>query len=430
MTPKRAAEEPDDLLARRGSGQRESADELSRSPHSSAADPAPRQGAGHEWLGARQEADDPDSLLASVPYRESGARRPWLWLRTAIVVLVSLAVLVGGGLFAYHKVSEAWRAYQGADYSGTGTTEVTVDIDSGQSVAQMGDLLVSRDVVASSRAFMRAAKAEPRTNAIQPGTYRMKAHMSAKSAVAALVNPANIISHSVTLPEGLRNSEVFERASAATGIPVDQFRAAAANPAALGLPSWAKGNSEGLLFPQTYPYDDRTTATSLLSAMVTQFNQVSASEGLESGAAAIGRSPLDVLIVASIIERETVNPDYGPQMAEVFYNRLNRGMKLQSDATVHYANNTSGNVTTTDAERAIDSPYNTYRITGLPPGPISNPGRRAIDSALHPATGDLLYFVTVNPDTGETKFASNDSDHEKNVAQFQSWCRANSGRCG
>lgn len=392
-----------------------------------------------ELLAHPDEAGDPERAESgkgpgepiSVPHRESGrSRRPWLWVRSLLAVLVSLAVLVGGGLFAYHKVSDAWRAYQGADFTGNGLSVVTVNIDSGQSVSQMGELLVSENVVASSRAFMRAAKADSRTNAIRTGTYQMKTHMSAKAAVAVLVDPANIVSHAVTLPEGLRNSEVFQRAHQTTGIAVADFEAVAAKPSSLGLPSWAKDTTEGFLFPQTYPYDDRTTATSLMTDMVTQFNQVAASEGLVSGAEQIGRSPYDVLIVASIIERETVDPSYGPQMAEVFYNRLNKGMKLQSDATVHYANNTSGNVATTDAERAINSPYNTYLVDGLPPGPISNPGRSAINAALHPASGDLYYFVTVNPDTGETKFAANDQDHEKNVQEFQSWCRANSGRCG
>lgn len=379
--------------------------------------------------GPARAEGGPDEPL-SVPHRESKQRRHWLWVRSLLAVLVSLAVLVGGGMFAYHKIGDAWRAYQGADFTGNGVSVVTVNIDSGQSVAQMGDLLVSENVVASTRAFMRAAKADPRTDSIRSGTYRMKTQMSAKSAVALLVNPANIVSHMITLPEGLRNSEVFERAHQTTGIPLADFQAVAANPTSIGLPSWAKDNTEGFLFPQTYTFDDRTTATSLMTDMVTQFNQMAASEGLVSGAAQIGRSPLDVVIVASIIERETVDPSYGPQMAEVFYNRLSKGMKLQSDATVHYANNTSGNVATTDAERAIDSPYNTYVVDGLPPGPISNPGRNAVNAALHPASGDLLYFVTVNPDTGETKFASDEQDHEKNVQEFQSWCRDNAGRCG
>lgn len=379
--------------------------------------------------GPERAEGGPEKPL-SVPHRESKHRRHWLWVRSLLAVLVSLTVLVGGGMFAYHKIGDAWRAYQGADFTGNGVSVVTVNIDSGQSVAQMGDLLVSENVVASTRAFMRAAKADPRTDSIRSGTYRMKTQMSAKAAVAVLVNPANIVSHMITLPEGLRNSEVFERAHQTTGISLADFQTVAANPTSIGLPSWAKDNTEGFLFPQTYTFDDRTTATSLMTDMVTQFNQMAASEGLVSGAAQIGRSPLDVVIVASIIERETVDPSYGPQMAEVFYNRLNKGMKLQSDATVHYANNTSGNVATTDAERAIDSPYNTYVVDGLPPGPISNPGRNAVNAALHPASGDLLYFVTVNPDTGETKFASDEQDHEKNVQEFQSWCRDNAGRCG
>ncbi|MFT8394898.1 endolytic transglycosylase MltG [Propionibacterium sp.] len=362
--------------------------------------------------------------------QSSGGRTRRTWPRTLLVVMVSLAVLVGGGMFAYHKIGEAWRAYQGADYGGEGTGQVLVDIDAGQSVGQMGDLLVSQDVVASSRAFMRAARSDPRTNSIHSGTYRLKKQMSAKAAVTALVDPANIITQQVTLPEGLRNTEVFAKVHDSTGIPVAQFDAIAANPTGLGLPGYAKGNTEGFLFPNTYTFNSQSTARTLMGDMVKQFNTVAAQDGLESRAEAIHRSPLDVVIVASIIERETVKPQYGPQMAEVFYNRLDKGMKLQSDATVHYATNTSGTVTTTDAERAVNSPYNTYLVDGLPPGPISNPGRQALDAAMHPASGDLLYFVTVNPDTGETNFAANGEDHEKNVQQFQAWCQDHAGRCG
>jgi len=137
--------------------------------------------------------------------------------------------------------------------------------------------------------------------------------------------------------------------------------------------------------------------------------------------------------MASIIEKEAgVNDADRAKIARVFYNRLEQGMQLQSDATVAYANNITGRVTTTDAERALKSPYNTYWVKGLPVGPITSPSKKSIDAALHPADGDWLYFAVVNLDTGETEFNSDKAGHDATVAKFQSWCNqsdANKKKC-
>ncbi|MFC2688647.1 MAG: endolytic transglycosylase MltG, partial [Propionibacterium freudenreichii] len=351
-------------------------------------------------------------------------RTPGSWLKSVIAVLVSLAVIGGGGFLIYHKVTE----YQGADYTGAGQSDVTVTVKSGESVSQMGDLLVAEDVVASRNAFMRAAKKEKRTNNIQAGTYKMKTRMPAADVVAVLVDPSNIVNNRFTVPEGLRNTHVLEQVSSATGIALGQLTAASKDPS-LPVPSYAQGSSEGFLFPDTYTFEPDFTASQVLTRMVDRFNQVAADENLEKRAAAAGRSPHDVLVVASIIERETSDHKYAPLVAEVIYNRLAQGMRLQSDATVAYANNLEGKVTTTDEERGLNSPYNTYMVDGLPPTPISNPGKAAIDAALAPASGDYLYFVTVNLDTGETKFASDSAGHDQNVQEFQTWCQANSDHC-
>ena len=351
-------------------------------------------------------------------------RTPGSWLKSVIAVLVSLAVIGGGGFLIYHKVTE----YQGADYTGAGQSDVTVTVKSGESVSQMGDLLVAEDVVASRNAFMRAAKKEKRTNNIQAGTYKMKTRMPAADVVAVLVDPSNIVNNRFTVPEGLRNTHVLEQVSSATGIALGQLTAASKDPS-LPVPSYAQGSSEGFLFPDTYTFEPDFTASQVLTRMVDRFNQVAADENLEKRAAAAGRSPHDVLVVASIIERETSDHKYAPLVAEVIYNRLAQGMRLQSDAMVAYANNLEGKVTTTDEERGLNSPYNTYMVDGLPPTPISNPGKAAIDAALAPASGDYLYFVTVNLDTGETKFASDSAGHDQNVKEFQTWCQANSDHC-
>jgi len=116
-------------------------------------------------------------------------------------------------------------------------------------------------------------------------------------------------------------------------------------------------------------------------------------------------------------------------VAQVFLNRLKIGMPLQSDATVIYANNADGTVYTTDEQRANKSKYNTYQHKGLPPGAISNPGRVALSAAVNPSKGKYLYFCTINPETGETKFATSLDGHNRNVALLRAWCKAHPGKC-
>jgi UPF0755 protein len=140
------------------------------------------------------------------------------------------------------------------------------------------------------------------------------------------------------------------------------------------------------------------------------------------------------MIVASIVEGEVSGDADRGKVARVIENRLrtrgapNYGL-LQMDSTVHYAVQKRGRAGTTDADRQSASPYNTYKAQGLPPGPINSPGAASIEAAANPERGPWLFFVTVNPDTGETKFAATQAEHDRNVAEFQAWCRENRDRC-
>ncbi len=134
-------------------------------------------------------------------------------------------------------------------------------------------------------------------------------------------------------------------------------------------------------------------------------------------------TPEEVLTMASILEFEASRDEDYPKVARVIYNRLDTGMPLQFDATVAYANDKSGTVYTTDAERALDSPYNTYKNTGLPPGPIGSPGEKTIRAALNPSSGDQRFWVVVNLRTGETRYAHSYAEHLKNVALFRKYCQ-------
>jgi UPF0755 protein len=160
----------------------------------------------------------------------------------------------------------------------------------------------------------------------------------------------------------------------------------------------------------------------VILAVVERTKQVEKDLGITKKARALGYTVDQIMTVASILEYEASRDEDYPKVARAIYNRLDIGMALQSDATVAFANNLSGTVYTTPAQRQIDSPYNTYKYTGLPPGPIGSPGEKTIKAALDPAQGDWLYWVVVNLETGETRFNSTFAGHQRDVAAFHQYC--------
>lgn len=358
-------------------------------------------------------------------------------IKSGIAVLVALVVLIGGGWFAatkgYAKYMD-WR--QTEDYIGNGVDDVQITIPAGASLTDIGLIVVKADVVKSTKAFQSAAAKQAKSTAIQAGTYKMKTHLPAASAVARLIDPATYkVVKRVLVREGLRLSAIVPVLAKGTGLTEDQFNAVLKDPSKLGLPAYANNNPEGFLFPDSYEVADKPDALTILKTMTAEFATVAVSEDLANRATAMGMTPLQVLTVASIIEAEVNRPEDRPMVARAIYNRLQgktetgQPMKLQLDSTVIYANGGTGTLTTTDAQRALDSAYNTYKVDGLPPGPINSPGKSAIEAALNPADGTWIYWVVVNPQTGETKFASTDAEHQANVAEFQAWCKANAGKC-
>jgi UPF0755 protein len=340
--------------------------------------------------------------------------------------VVLLAALVVVALAVYAAVQFVRPIYDrftaSDDYSGSGTRTVTVQIQPGQSGRSIGVTLEAAGVVKSAGAFADAAAASPDGASIQPGTYHLHAKMSAAAALALLLDPSSRITNRVTVREGLRANAVIALLAKQTGQPLADYQAALKSPQAIGLPAWAHGKPEGLLWPATYNFEPKTTAAQQLSTMVHEtITRLRKSNVADSQA-------LKVLTIASIVQVEARAAADGPKVARVLDNRLAINMKLQLDSTVSYVTGKPG-VATTAADRANPSPYNTYVHAGLPPGPISNPGQAAINAALHPATGTWLYFVTVNPTTGETKFATTAAEAAANRAEFQAWCSAHEAAC-
>jgi UPF0755 protein len=251
--------------------------------------------------------------------------------------------------------------------------------------------------------------------------------MRAQDAFEILTDPANRVARSTTIREGLWASETFAALSKSTGVPLEEYEKAAKDAEAIGLPPQANGNVEGWLFPSTYEFSKTNSAVEQLSEMVAQTVRVLEGAGI----------PEDqwqrTLTIASIVEGEVNGDADRAKVARVILNRLDDGPPnfglLQMDSTVHFVAKERGRAGTTNEQRAADSPYNTYKVQGLPPGPIGNPGKASIEAAANPAEGGWHFFVTVDPSTGETKFANTQAEHDVNVREFQAWCSANPGKC-
>ncbi|MPQ99162.1 endolytic transglycosylase MltG [Modestobacter sp. I12A-02628] len=342
--------------------------------------------------------------------------------RRPIAVLLSLVVLAGlvAGVFYGGRALIAQINPVAEDYAGAGSGEVKVRINPGDNLRQIGRTLVAADVIASVPPFTDAAAADPAATGIQPGVYSMQLQMSGQAALDRLLQPESKLSFGVTVREGLTVAQTFQTLSEATQIPVEQFTAAAADPAALGLPPYANGLLEGFLFPATYTFDLDEQPAAMLGDMVTR-----AVQALDELQVPVDQR-LTVVTKASLAQAEAGSAEDMGKVARVIDNRLQQGMPLQFDTTVNYANGKSG-LTTTPQDRLNPSPYNTYANPGLPPGAIDSPGEDALRATLNPTPGSWLFFVVVNPDTGETRFADTAEEHAANVLLFQQWLRDNPG---
>ena len=277
--------------------------------------------------------------------------------------------------------------------------------------------LVANDVVKNERFAMRMATEQ--NIVFYPGTYELKHQMRAIDALAILGKSGNAISNRVTIKEGLRIGNVFKALNTGTGIPVGDFEAAAKNLSDFQVGTGAP-SLEGYLFPATYEFALDASAKQILLIM----NQRMVDE-LESFGIAKSKWH-STLTLAGLIQAEARRTEDFYKVSRVFLNRIEQGMKLQSDATVSYG--VGGNtVSTSAADRADNNGYNTYLHAGLPVGPISAPGHVAIDAALHPTAGTWIYFCAVNLETGETWFSTTYAEHARAVSAWRAWMKENPG---
>lgn len=341
-----------------------------------------------------------------------------------LVVLLGGLAVAGAFLWAEYgpRISQA-LGWTTNDYEGDGHGETLVVITEGEIGEDIAKSLAEADVVKTSEAFYELLLAQDPAVEFMPGSYELKLEMSSQAALDALRDPENRLELTAMIPEGRTVTQTLEIVSAGGDIPLEELEAAAEDPSAFGLPDGVD-SLEGWLFPATYEFENDTTGEQAIQRLVDE--QIRVLD--EFGVAEDDRER--VLNIAAMVQREGGRIEDFPRVSRVIANRLDEGMMLQMDSTAQYGyqQHEDGSVWSTDEALQDDNPWNTYVHTGLPQGPIANPGRDAIDATLNPADGDWLYFVAVNLETGESVFSATAEEHDAATEQLRSWCRANPGQ--
>ena len=329
--------------------------------------------------------------------------------RFAVFVVLLLIAAAGAGAWLYSGVDRPFKGYEGA--------EQFVEIPQGAGSIAIAKRLVDAGVVRDVNSFRLALWMTGSGRRLQAGEYRFDRPSSARE-VAGKIARGEVYVRPLTFPEGLTYKQMSVVYEARGFGPALEFVAAAKHGALVSAVDPEAKDLEGYLFPDTYKLPRSTTADLLVARMVAAFMKTLTPELIEK-ADARGLSVRQLVTLASIVEKETGNPDERPLVAAVYANRLKVGMGLQCDPTVIYAleraGRYNGNLTREDLQ--FDSPYNTYRHAGLPPGPIASPGRASLEAAVNPANVPYLYFVSKND--GSHAFAATLDEHNRNVQQYQ-----------
>ena len=327
--------------------------------------------------------------------------------------MLLLPPLVIAGYLAF-KVATFW--YTPAEKGGR---EVVVQIPGGSSLLSASWLLADSEVIRSVKPFVFMVKLRGQADRIQAGELMFRTDMTPAEVMEVLTR-GKAVTYQVTIPEGYNMYQVASILAAKGLVKEERFLALSRDPEFCRSLEVPGDTLEGFLFPDTYSWPKGLSEEEVLSQMVARYKKVF-TEDMRRRAREMGMTELEVVTLASIIEKETGLPEERPLVSAVFHNRLKRAIPLCSDPTVIYGlDDFDGNITREDLTR--ETPYNTYLIQGLPPGPISNPGRSSIWAALYPAPVKYLYFVSRND--GSHHFSTNLKEHNVAVWRYQKRGRA------
>jgi UPF0755 protein len=325
-----------------------------------------------------------------------------------LVVLILVGAAVAGGA-VYKRIQAPFKGYDAG--------EQVITIEPGSGTRTIGQRLIAAGVVRDELTFRAALWRTGRARQLQAGEFRFDRPMTPVEVIEKIAS-GDVVQRRITFPEGLTAREmarVYEQQRFGTAAA---FLQAVRDPAAIRDLDPAAEDLEGYLFPETYAVPREATAAMLVGTMVARFRQLFTAE-MQQAAQAIGLTPRQAVTLASLVEKETAVAAERPVVAAVYLNRLKIGMGMQADPTVIYAlqraGRYDGNLRREDLQ--FDSPYNTYRYAGLPPGPIAAPGLASLQAAVAPANVDYLYFVSKND--GSHVFARTLDEHNQNVHRYQ-----------
>ena len=296
----------------------------------------------------------------------------------------------------------------------TRSLPVTFTVSSGQHLSIIAQNLKDQDLISNLTAFKLYVRIKKAATRIKAGEYEMNTGMSPETILSILISGKSKL-YRLIIPEGMNMQEIAILAQEAGLCSRKQFLSLCNDLEFINQCEVAGMTLEGYLFPDTYFFSKETDCKTLIKKMISTFKMTFTNKW-KARAKEIGLSVHEVVILASIIEKETGNGKERPIISSVFHNRLKRHMRLQSDPTVIYGvSDYYGKIRYKHLRRV--TPYNTYKIDGLPAGPIANPGAQSLKAALYPAQTDYLYFVSKNDTTH--KFSTNLKDHNRAVKKYQ-----------
>lgn len=387
-----------------------------------------------------EEHDEPRGRRSRRSRRTPPRRKPILWVAAVVVV-----ALIGGGVWFGLTQVLGFGSYD--DYSGPGETDVIIEVHDKESTGDIGASLADAQVVASAKAFVKAGEDNAKVRAVQPGFYQFKTKVSGQSAVDTLVSGkarvgnmqikagtqfddiTNVADGSVVkgIVTKLHDASCAKLNGKDTCVSVEELRKVmeTTDLSALGVPDWAvpdatraepKHRLEGLVLPDVYDVKPGWSAEELWKNVLGKSATHLQAIDYVTSVANSGYTPYQVLVMASLVEREAVTADF-PKVSRVTYNRLTKGMNLQYDSTINFVLDRPA-IRTRKEDRDKAGAYNTYANSGLPPTPISAPSVDALKAAAQPADGEWVYFVKCEKN-GLSCFAVTDAEHEQNKAKAQ-----------